>query len=1249
MAGTWRERGENVAGTLRLAIFLRILYNVNVVVLSLLGEMTMAHLSLYLLGTFQVTLDDKPVTSFKSNKVRALLAYLAVEANRLHRRETLAGLLWPKWPDRDALSNLRYALYDLRRAIGDHTAKPPFLKITRDTLQFNTASDYSLDVTAFEQRITSQRIGESAISSLQSAISLYRGPFLEGFSIGDSPAFEEWVLFERERLERQALDALHRLAAIHEQCGEYEQAQRYVRRQLELEPWQEEAHQQLMRLLALSGQRSAALAQYEVCRRLLAEGLGIEPARGTTALYEQIKAGSRLQVPDSRLGVRLSTLQPATQLTSFVAREQELMRLDGFLETALAGQGQVVFVTGDAGSGKTALVDEFIRRSMETHGDVVAAGGNCNAHTGIGDPYLPFREIVQLLTGDIEAKRAGGAITREHALRLWAVLPDAVQALVDAGPNLIDLFVPGAALVLRVEAFVPRGVIWRARLDDLVQRAALHPDSTDLQQVNLFEQITRVLQSLARQHPLILVLDDLQWADTGSISLLFHLGRRLAGSRILVIGAYRPGEVALGRGGERHPLEHIINEFQRDFGDIQVDLAQADGRQFVEAFLDSEPNRLSAAFRETLYRHTNGHPLFTVELVRGLQERGDLVRDKAGRWVEGPTLDWERLPARVEAAIAEHIGCLPAEWQEMLKIASVEGEEFTAEIVARVQGLDEEEVIRHLSGALNKRYRMVVAQSLLRLTGRRLSRYRFRHYLFQKYLYNRLDEVERARLHEAVGNALETLYGENKAEIVVQLARHFEAAGMVNKAADYLLQAGKRAVQMSAHKEAIAHYTRGIELLRTQPDTPERARRELALQIALGTPLQALKSYGAPERGRAYARARELCQQIGQTPEVFQTLLLEWSFDMPRAKHRKAFDLAEQLFDLARQMQDPAQLALAHAALGISLLYLGEFTRSRLHLEQALAGYDPQRHHSLVIPVGQDMKVTSLSYLSWILWFLGYPDQALRRAREAITLARELDHPYSLGFALGIAGCVTHLRCGKYDVALAEAETLLRLWNEQGFALYRAWGMCVKGRALTEQGWMEEGIANLREGVAACKSVGIIASHTQQLANFAEACKNAGQIEEGLSAVAEALALVEETGERHFEAELYLLRGELMLMMGDDNQAEAENCLRHAIEIARRQQAKSWELRAVTALCCLWQKQGQREKARKLLASTYGWFTEGFDTLDLRKAKTLLEELTHPGTDRKRRHRGDERVDGEPAVSSNGSPTVSLTTPACER
>jgi hypothetical protein len=473
---------------------------------------------------------------------------------------------------------------------------PPFLLITRHTLQFNTASDHWLDVAAL-----TDLTGLQDLSGLEKAVALYRGSFLEGFFVSDSPAFEEWALFTRERLARQMSSALHGLAAAHEARGDYEQAQAYARRQ---------------RLLALGGQRGAALVHYETCRRLLAEELDVEPARATTALYESIRdetfydRETKRRRDEKILAVPLSP-GPAVSSSPFVGRERELAQLDRYLDVALAGQGRVVFVSGEAGSGKTVLVGEFTQRAMAAHSDLVVASGRCNAQSGIGDPYLPFREILQMLTGDVEHQRAGGAIAGEHARRLWALLPDAVRVLVDDGPDLVDLLLPGAALALRAEVFAPGGAAWRAGLEELVKGrpAEEEADQVALHQTDLFEQVTRVLQSLARQNPLILVVDDLQWADAGSVSLLFHLGRRLAGSRILVVGAYRPGDLALihqdpkGFGkplgsGDRHPLASVVNELQRDLGDIQVDLDQAGGRPFVEALLDSEPNGLGAAFRE---------------------------------------------------------------------------------------------------------------------------------------------------------------------------------------------------------------------------------------------------------------------------------------------------------------------------------------------------------------------------------------------------------------------------------------------------------------------------------------------------------------------------------------------------------------------------------------------------------------------------------------------------------------------------
>jgi DNA-binding SARP family transcriptional activator/predicted ATPase len=1154
------------------------------------------------------------VTGFESDKVRALCAYLAVEAQRPHRRDSLAGLLWPDWSDRAARSNLRNALANLRTAIGDRRAAPPFLLITRETIQFNTASDHWLDVAAFSAWVEAD---PPAAHELEKAVALYRGGFLEGFFVKDSPAFEDWSLLTRERLQRQALAAFDWLVKYSEQRGEYEQARDYAWRQVELEPWQEEAHRQLMRLLALSGQRSAALAQYETCCRLLAEELGVEPAEETTRLYEQIRDGDlkapmpspiRVVEPPPFLGEQGAV---TVERPVFVARRRELARLDEFLDLALAGQGRVVYVTGEAGSGKTALTQEFARRAQEAHAGLLVADGGCNAYTGSGDPYLPFREILGLLTGGVEARWEAGAISREHARRLWNTIPLAAQALVEAGPNLIDTLVPGRDLVARAMAYPRGGMDWLDRLEELVNREAPGPGAPSLQQTDLFDQYTRVLLALARQEPLVLVLDDLQWADAGSINLLFHLGRQVAGSRILIVGAYREEEVTLGRDGKRHPLEPVVNELRRDFGDIMVNVGQAASRDFVEDFLDTEPNRLGVGFREALHLHTHGHPLFTVELLRGMQQRGNLVQDQEGHWVEGPALDWETLPPRIEAVIAERIGRLADPLQAALRTASVEGETFTAEVVARVRVVDDREMVTCLSGELDRKHRLLRAQGTQWIDDQRLSQYRFRHILFQKYLYNNLDPVERAHLHQAVGDALEVLYGqqpEAKAAIAGQLAWHYQEAGMAAKAVGYLRQAGERALRLSANEEAIAHFNKAVALLQTLPETPERLEQELSLQLKLTVPLEATKGYTAPETSRAYARAYELCQQIGETPQLLPALLSLGVFYYARGEGRKSLELTERSLGLAQQMEAPLMVATARWLLGVYLLNMGELEPALAHLEHMIAFYEPKEHASLRFTMAQDPGVSALAWAAQTLWLLGYPDQALGRSQEALALAHEIDHPFTLGFALGMAGAFFHQMRREDRMAREQNEMMLKLSMEEGFPLFVAGGTILQGWALAIAGQAQAGITEIQRGLDTLQAMDTKLQRSHSLALLAEAQASTGQVEEGLSTLAEALALVGETGERYYEAEIHRLVGELLLMQG--NEAEAETSFQYAIEVARRQQARSWELRATTSLARLWQKQGREEEARQVLAEIHGWFTEGFDTPDLREAKALLDELT---------------------------------------
>jgi oligopeptide transport system substrate-binding protein len=825
-----------------------------------------------------VTLDGERVAGFDSDKVRALLAYLAVESDREHRREKLAGLLWSDYPERSARTSLRRALANLRHVIGDHQASPPFLKTTHLTIQFNPSSNHWLDVATFSDLVEGKAGIPPEIDQLEEAVTLYKGIFLEGFSIPDSPAFEEWALLTKEWLQREAIAALHRLAEFYEELGEFEPAIHHTRKQIELEPLKEDAHEQLIRLLALSGRRSEAISQYDALRHLLVKELDIEPTKEMTALYEQIRSGEvgMIKPPQTRVPV-IPSLPPAflerkpqrkaNEIPIFVAREREMSKLDALLGKALSGRGQVVFVTGGAGRGKTALLREFVQRSLNAYPELLMAEGHCSAYSGVGDPYLPFREIMSMLTGDVETKWVKGAITRENALRLWDMLPYAIEVLLDQGTELIDIFVPANQLMSRAVTFARTHETQQktSRADLLIKLESIVAQDKFghqiLEQAQIFQQYAAVLNKLSANKPLLLVLDDLQWADAASISLLFHLGRSIESSRIMIAGAYRPDEVYLGRDGERHPLEQVLSEFKRRYGDVWVDLAEVkevENREFVDSFLDSQQNRLGENFRQTLFHRTEGHPLFTIELLRAMQEQESLVKDEDGWWIERPILDWAALPVRVEGVIEERIERLNVDLREILRVASVEGEKFTVQVVAPVLEISVRKLLWELSQELEKRHRLVREIGEIKIGQQYLSRFQFSHTMFQQYLYDNLTMSEQRLLHGAIANKLEELYTGRTDEVAVQLARHFIKARQVHQAIHYLLSAGDQARRIYAHQEAIKFYQQALTFLM------ERGEHELAARTLMKLGLTYHNAFDFKQARRAYQEGFTFWQRMAE-------------------------------------------------------------------------------------------------------------------------------------------------------------------------------------------------------------------------------------------------------------------------------------------------------------------------------------------------------------------------------------------------
>src|SRR5262249_28240291 len=402
--------------------------------------------------------------------------------------------------------------------------------------------------------------------------------------------------------------------------------------------------------------------------------------------------------------------------------------------------------------------------------------------------------------------------------------------------------------------------------------------------------------------------------------------------------------------------------------------------------------------------------------------------------------------------------------------------------------------------------------------------------------------------------------------------------------------------------------TKGVELLTTLPETRERVQRKVDMLSALGAALIATKGQGAPEVERTYSRARHLCQYLDDSQRLFPVLRGLWHYYHVRAELQTAHALGEQLLTLAQQVQDTAMLMAAHRALGTTLFMLGAVAAAHTHFAQGIALYDAHQHRAAAFLYGEDVGVTSRSRDSWTLWYLGYPDQALARSQEAVTLAQQIAHPLSLSFALGEAA-VCHQFRREGQAAQAHAEAALHLATDQGFPHWRAYSAILHGWALAHQGEAKEGIAQLHQGMMARRATGAALARPYFLSLLGEAHEATGQPEAGLTALTEAFTLVETSGECWYVPELYRLKGTFLLHQSPDHQVEAEVCFQHAIRIAQRQQAKSLELRAATSLARLWQQQGKRTEAYELLTAVYGWFTEGFDTADLQEAKALLAAL----------------------------------------
>jgi predicted ATPase len=843
-------------------------------------------------------------------------------------------------------------------------------------------------------------------------------------------------------------------------------------------------------------------------------------------------------------------------LTPLVGRDQEVGLLRERWAQVKDGLGQVVLLSGEAGIGKSRLV-QVLTEHVASEPQAWLTPCRCSPyyqHTA----FYPMIDLLERVVLRFEREESLAEKLRKlegFSAQYGLPLPEAVPLL-------------AALLSLPLNAdYAPLNL------------------SPEQQKQKTLHALLTILLRIAAQQPVLFVMEDLHWIDPSTLEFLHLTIDQGPTARILALFTFRP-DFSSPWAGRAHVT--------------QVTLTRLPRRQAAEMTGSvAHGKALPTEVVEQVVAKTDGVPLFVEELTKMVLESG-LLQAREDRYELTGPLPPLAIPTTLHDSLMARLDRLAAV-KAMAQLGATLGREFSYDLLQAVAPWDEGSLQRGL-------HQLVEAEFLYQRGLPPQATYVFKHVLIQDAAYQSLLRSTRQQHHQRIAQVLEARFPETVETQPELVAHHYTEAGLSAQAIPYWQRAGQRALQRSANLEAIGHLTRGLDILQTLPDTDERTQQELALQTTLGPALIATKGYAAPEVAQVYTRAWELCRQVGETPQLFPVLWGLWYFYTLRAEFHMAREIEEQCLTLAQRVQDPALLLQAHFMPGTTSLHHGELVSAFASLEQAITLYDPQQHPTQAWLYGEGTGVISQAYIGRPLWLLGYPDQALQRSHQAVLLAEEIAHPISLAFALAWAATVRQFR--REALATQErAEALLALSTGQGFSLWEAYGRVLQGWALAAQGQANEGIVWIRRGHDAWQATGHELDRPYFLVLLAEAYGTVGQVNEGLGLLTEAAKVVDK-GERYWEAEMYRLKGELLLADSATQHAEAESCFRQALDVARHQQAKSLELRAAMSLSRLWQRQGRDAEARQLLGEIYGWFTEGFDTADLQEAKALLDALS---------------------------------------
>ena len=855
------------------------------------------------------------------------------------------------------------------------------------------------------------------------------------------------------------------------------------------------------------------------------------------------------------MGALRTRLQRAAQrgLTKFVGRESEMAEMRRALDLVKQGRGQIVAAMGEAGLGKSRLLFEF--KATSQSGCLVLE--TFSISHGKASAYLP---VIELLNNYFDIEAEDDARKRREKITGKVLTLD--RLLEDALPYLFAL--------LGVEETV----------------GALAQMDAQLRQRRTLEAIKRILLRESLNQPLIVVFEDLHWIDAATQVLLDLLVDAIANARVLLLVNYRP-EYRHGWGSKTH------------YAQLRLDpLGQESAKQLLDALLGNE--EALQTLKRLIIEKTHGNPFFIEETVQVLFDQGALVRD--GTVTLTKPLSELSIPPTVQMILASRIDRLPADEKDLLQTLAVMGKEFPLGLIRKVTGKSDDDLERILSN-------LQLGEFIYEQPALPDVEYTFKHALTLEVAYNSVLTDRRRALHERTADALESLYAERLEDHLAELAHHYGRSANSAKAIDYMSRAGEQAIGRSAVAEGINYLLSAIELLKTQPDSDHVARQEIRLQMALGAMYSASKGFGSPEREGAYRRAQELCERIGDEREL---VLILWSLTqlhIERAELQEAQKLAEHTLQLSEHLRDPTLLIGAYYNCAELSYRQGEPQEALLHVDKVLTFYERRRAVEWLAVYGVDLWLMAVLFLALSEQLLGRPDEAVRQMRKVIDWAHELSHPYSLAIGCVFAANLCQMR-GEAESARDYSRQALSLCEQYGFPELESWAHCFLGWSLTELDRGDEGLQTIALGLTQYRATGGSVFLSCFLRLLAEGWLKAGNAGQSSAALERAFVYVREAGERIDEAELHRLSGESLLTKGAPASGQAERSFREAIGIARRQQTRWWEFRATTSLARLLAKQGRRDDARAMLAEIYNWFTEGFDTADLKDAKVLLDELS---------------------------------------